>query len=149
MPVEDVFSITGRGTVATGRVETGIIKVGEEVEIIGLGAEKMKSTVTGVEMFRKLLDQGEAGDNGIDSEDGTKVNGGTVFAAGSDMGDNSLNLYIDGEQQYTNRDGFIAPNEGGEEPPEKPDGNPPEMPNGNGNPPEMPNGNGNPPSKPA
>jgi elongation factor Tu len=63
MPVEDVFSITGRGTVATGRVETGIIKVGEEVEIIGLGAEKMKSTVTGVEMFRKLLDQGEAGDN--------------------------------------------------------------------------------------
>ena len=88
-------------------------------------------------------------DNGIDSEDGTKVNGGTVFAAGSDMGGNSLNLYIDGEQQYTNRDGFIAPNEGGEEPPEKPDGNPPEMPNGNGNPPEMPNGNGNPPSKPA
>jgi elongation factor Tu len=63
MPVEDVFSITGRGTVATGRIETGIIKVGEEVEIIGLGAEKMKSTVTGVEMFRKLLDQGEAGDN--------------------------------------------------------------------------------------
>ncbi len=63
MPVEDVFSITGRGTVATGRVETGIIKVGDEVEIIGLGAEKMKSTVTGVEMFRKLLDQGEAGDN--------------------------------------------------------------------------------------
>ena len=63
MPVEDVFSITGRGTVATGRVETGIIKVGEEVEIIGLGAEKLKSTVTGVEMFRKLLDQGEAGDN--------------------------------------------------------------------------------------
>ena len=63
MPVEDVFSITGRGTVATGRVETGIIKVGEEVEIIGLGAEKLKSTVTGVEMFRKLLDQGEVGDN--------------------------------------------------------------------------------------
>ena len=63
MPVEDVFSITGRGTVATGRIETGIIKVGEEVEIIGLGAEKLKSTVTGVEMFRKLLDQGEAGDN--------------------------------------------------------------------------------------
>ncbi len=63
MPVEDVFSITGRGTVATGRVETGIIKVGDEVEIIGLGAEKLKSTVTGVEMFRKLLDQGQAGDN--------------------------------------------------------------------------------------
>lgn len=63
MPVEDVFSITGRGTVATGRIETGIIKVGEEVQIIGLGAEAMKSTVTGVEMFRKLLDQGEAGDN--------------------------------------------------------------------------------------
>jgi elongation factor Tu len=63
MPVEDVFSITGRGTVATGRIETGIIKVGEEVQIIGLGAEGMKSVVTGVEMFRKLLDQGEAGDN--------------------------------------------------------------------------------------
>ena len=63
MPVEDVFSITGRGTVATGRIETGIIKVGEEVQIIGLGAENLKSVVTGVEMFRKLLDQGEAGDN--------------------------------------------------------------------------------------
>ena len=63
MPVEDVFSITGRGTVATGRIETGIIKVGEEVQISGLGAEGMKSVVTGVEMFRKLLDQGEAGDN--------------------------------------------------------------------------------------
>jgi len=63
MPVEDVFSITGRGTVATGRIETGVIKVGEPVDIIGLGAEKMKSVVTGVEMFRKLLDTGEAGDN--------------------------------------------------------------------------------------
>ena len=63
MPVEDVFSITGRGTVATGRIETGIIKVGDEVQIIGLGAEGKKSVVTGVEMFRKLLDQGEAGDN--------------------------------------------------------------------------------------
>ena len=63
MPVEDVFSITGRGTVATGRIETGIIKVGEEIQIIGLGEEPKKSTVTGVEMFRKLLDQGEAGDN--------------------------------------------------------------------------------------
>ncbi|MEC8738421.1 MAG: elongation factor Tu [Bacteroidota bacterium] len=63
MPVEDVFSITGRGTVATGRIETGIINVGNEVEIIGMGAEGMKSTVTGVEMFRKLLDQGQAGDN--------------------------------------------------------------------------------------
>ena len=62
MPIEDVFSITGRGTVATGRIETGIIKVGDEVQIMGLGAE-MKSVVTGVEMFRKLLDQGEAGDN--------------------------------------------------------------------------------------
>jgi len=63
MPVEDVFSITGRGTVATGRIETGIINVGNEVEIIGMGAEGMKSTITGVEMFRKLLDQGQAGDN--------------------------------------------------------------------------------------
>jgi elongation factor Tu len=63
MPVEDVFSITGRGTVATGRIETGIIKVQEEVEIIGLGEKPRRSVVTGVEMFRKLLDQGEAGDN--------------------------------------------------------------------------------------
>ena len=62
MPVEDVFSITGRGTVATGRIETGIVKVGDEVQILGLGADR-KTTVTGVEMFRKLLDQGEAGDN--------------------------------------------------------------------------------------
>ena len=63
MPVEDVFSITGRGTVATGRIEAGIVKVGEEIQIIGLGADGKKSVVTGVEMFRKLLDQGEAGDN--------------------------------------------------------------------------------------
>jgi len=63
MPVEDVFSITGRGTVATGRIETGVINVGDPVDIIGLGAEKLKSVVTGVEMFRKLLDTGEAGDN--------------------------------------------------------------------------------------
>ena len=63
MPVEDVFSITGRGTVATGRVETGQIKVGEEVEIIGIHEATTKSTVTGVEMFRKLLDFAQAGDN--------------------------------------------------------------------------------------
>jgi elongation factor Tu len=63
MPVEDVFSITGRGTVATGRVERGMLKVGEEVEIIGLKEEKRKVVVTGVEMFRKLLDQAETGDN--------------------------------------------------------------------------------------
>jgi len=63
MPVEDVFSITGRGTVATGRVERGIVKIQEEVEIIGLKEDVMKSVVTGVEMFRKLLDQGQAGDN--------------------------------------------------------------------------------------
>jgi elongation factor Tu len=62
MPVEDVFSITGRGTVATGRIERGIVKVGEEVAIVGFNADKL-TTVTGVEMFRKLLDQGEAGDN--------------------------------------------------------------------------------------
>ena len=74
MPVEDVFSITGRGTVATGRVERGVVKVGDEVEIVGFGETK-KSTVTGVEMFRKLLDQGQAGDNigallrGIDKKD--------------------------------------------------------------------------------
>jgi elongation factor Tu len=75
MPVEDVFSITGRGTVATGRIETGIILSGEPVEIIGMGAEKLKSVVTGVEMFRKILDRGEAGDNaglllrGIDKDE--------------------------------------------------------------------------------
>tara|TARA_Y100000994_G_scaffold164188_1_gene134883 strand:- start:69 stop:1253 length:1185 start_codon:yes stop_codon:yes gene_type:complete len=74
MPVEDVFSITGRGTVATGRIESGVIKVGEEMELVGMGSDK-KTTCTGVEMFRKLLDQGEAGDNaglllrGIDKED--------------------------------------------------------------------------------
>jgi len=75
MPVEDVFSITGRGTVATGRIETGIIKTGEAVSIIGLGAEKLNSVVTGVEMFRKILDEGQAGDNvglllrGIDKDE--------------------------------------------------------------------------------
>jgi elongation factor Tu len=63
MPIEDVFSISGRGTVVTGRVERGIIKVGEEVEIVGIKDEIGKTTVTGVEMFRKLLDEGEAGDN--------------------------------------------------------------------------------------
>ena len=63
MPVEDVFSITGRGTVATGRIETGVINSGEEVDIIGMGDEKLSSTVTGVEMFRKILDIGEAGYN--------------------------------------------------------------------------------------
>jgi elongation factor Tu len=74
MPVEDVFSITGRGTVATGRIETGIINSGESVDILGMGAEGLKSVVTGVEMFRKILDRGEAGDNvglllrGIDKE---------------------------------------------------------------------------------
>jgi elongation factor Tu len=63
MPVEDVFSITGRGTVATGRIERGVINSGDPVQIIGMGAEELKSTVTGVEMFRKILDYGEAGDN--------------------------------------------------------------------------------------
>lgn len=63
MPVEDVFSITGRGTVATGRIETGVANTGDPVELIGMGAEKLKSTITGVEMFRKILDRGEAGDN--------------------------------------------------------------------------------------
>jgi elongation factor Tu len=74
MPVEDVFTITGRGTVATGRIETGIANTGDAVEIIGMGAEKLTSTITGVEMFRKILDRGEAGDNvglllrGVDKE---------------------------------------------------------------------------------
>ena len=83
MPVEDVFSITGRGTVATGRIESGIIHVGDPVEIIGMGAEKLKSVCTGVEMFRKLLDQGEAGDNagillsGIDKDE---IRSGMVIA---------------------------------------------------------------------
>ena len=75
MPVEDVFTITGRGTVATGRVERGIVKLSDEVEIVGLTTESRKTVVTGVEMFRKLLDQAEAGDNigallrGIDRKD--------------------------------------------------------------------------------
>jgi len=75
MSIEDVFTITGRGTVATGRIETGIINTGDEVDIIGMQDEKVKSTITGVEMFRKILDRGEAGDNvglllrGIDKTD--------------------------------------------------------------------------------
>src|SRR3977135_3383309 len=75
MPIEDIFTITGRGTVVTGRVERGIVKVGEEIEIVGMQAETKKSVVTGVEMFRKLLDEGQAGDNigallrGIDKDD--------------------------------------------------------------------------------
>ena len=75
MPVEDVFSITGRGTVATGRIERGIIKVNEEVDIVGMREDKMKSVVTGIEMFRKLLNEGQAGDNaglllrGVDKND--------------------------------------------------------------------------------
>jgi elongation factor Tu len=83
MPVEDVFSITGRGTVATGRIETGVIKVGDEMEIIGLGEKPKKTICTGVEMFRKLLDSGEAGDNvglllrGIDKKE---VKRGQVIA---------------------------------------------------------------------
>ncbi|MCE7994545.1 MAG: elongation factor Tu [Roseivirga sp.] len=78
MPVEDVFSITGRGTVATGRIERGVINSGDPVDIIGMGAEDLKSTVTGVEMFRKILDRGEAGDNvglllrGIEKSDITR-----------------------------------------------------------------------------
>jgi elongation factor Tu len=87
MPVEDVFSITGRGTVATGRIETGIIHTGDPVEIIGMGAEKLKSVVTGVEMFRRILDQVQAGDNagillrGIDKKEITR--GMVVAAPGS------------------------------------------------------------------
>ncbi len=83
MPIEDIFSITGRGTVATGRIETGVVKVGDEVQIIGLGEEPKKSVVTGVEMFRKILDEGEAGDNvglllrGIDKKE---VKRGQVIA---------------------------------------------------------------------
>lgn len=84
MPIEDIFSITGRGTVATGRIETGVIKTGDEVNIIGLGAENKKTVVTGVEMFRKILDRGEAGDNvglllrGIDKKE---IKRGMVVAA--------------------------------------------------------------------
>jgi elongation factor Tu len=74
MPVEDVFSITGRGTVATGRIERGVINTGDSIDILGMGAEDLSSTITGVEMFRKILDRGEAGDNvglllrGVDKE---------------------------------------------------------------------------------
>ncbi len=84
MSVEDVFSITGRGTVATGRIETGVVKTGDNVEIIGMQEEKMTSTCTGVEMFRKLLDRGEAGDNvglllrGIEKD---QIRRGMVIAA--------------------------------------------------------------------
>ncbi len=84
MSVEDVFSITGRGTVATGRIETGVINSGDPVDIMGMGADGMKSTVTGVEMFRKILDRGEAGDNvglllrGVEKSD---IKRGMVIAA--------------------------------------------------------------------
>lgn len=84
MPVEDVFSITGRGTVATGRIETGIIHTGDPVDIVGMGAHKLKSVCTGVEMFRKILDEGQAGDNaglllrGIDKDE---IRRGMVIAA--------------------------------------------------------------------
>jgi elongation factor Tu len=83
MPVEDVFSITGRGTVATGRIETGVVNTSDEVAIIGMGAQGKKTTITGVEMFRKILDRGEAGDNvglllrGIDKEE---ISRGMVIA---------------------------------------------------------------------
>ena len=83
MPVEDVFSITGRGTVATGRIETGVVNTSDEVSIIGMGADGKKTTITGVEMFRKILDRGEAGDNvglllrGIDKEE---ISRGMVIA---------------------------------------------------------------------
>ena len=84
MSIEDVFTITGRGTVATGRIETGVINTGDEVDIIGMAEEKQKTTITGVEMFRKILDRGEAGDNvglllrGIDKKD---IRRGMVIAA--------------------------------------------------------------------
>ena len=84
MSIEDVFTITGRGTVATGRIETGVINTGDEVEILGMQEEAMKTTITGVEMFRKILDRGEAGDNvglllrGIDKKD---IRRGMVIAA--------------------------------------------------------------------
>ena len=84
MSIEDVFTITGRGTVATGRIETGVINTGDEVDIIGMSEEKLKTTITGVEMFRKILDRGEAGDNvglllrGIDKKD---IRRGMVIAA--------------------------------------------------------------------
>ncbi len=84
MPVEDVFSITGRGTVATGRIETGIIHTGDPVDIIGMGAEKLKSVVTGVEMFRKILDEGMAGDNAgllLRGVDKNEISRGMVIAA--------------------------------------------------------------------
>jgi translation elongation factor TU len=88
MPVEDVFSITGRGTVATGRIERGVIKTGDPVQILGMGAENLTSTITGVEMFRKILDRGEAGDNtglllrGIEKE---QIKRGTDAAAQAAM----------------------------------------------------------------
>lgn len=84
MSIEDVFTITGRGTVATGRIETGVINTADEVDIIGMSTEKLKTTITGVEMFRKILDRGEAGDNvglllrGIDKKD---IRRGMVIAA--------------------------------------------------------------------
>ena len=95
MPVEDVFSITGRGTVGTGRIERGIIKVGDEISILGMGVDN-KTTVTGVEMFRKLLDEGQAGDNaglllrGVDKED---LSRGMVLAAPGSITPHTCLLY--------------------------------------------------------
>ena len=84
MPIEDIFSITGRGTVATGRIERGVLKVSDEVEVVGLTEEKRKVVVTGIEMFRKLLDQGQAGDNIGALQRGvqrTEIERGQVLAA--------------------------------------------------------------------
>jgi elongation factor Tu len=83
MPVEDVFSITGRGTVATGRIETGVVAPGDSVEIVGLGGERLSATITGIEMFRKILDRGEAGDNVgllLQGADQARVRRGMVVA---------------------------------------------------------------------
>jgi hypothetical protein len=110
MPVEDVFSITGRGTVATGRIERGVINVGNPVEIIGFGST-ITSTVTGVEMFKKLLDEGEAGDNGSNGSDGADgqdgencevvqaINGALIVCANSSV------LVLNGQNGEDGTDG--------------------------------------------
>ena len=107
MPVEDVFSITGRGTVATGRVERGILKVQDEVEIVGLADEPRKVVVTGVEMFRKLLDQAQAGDNigallrGVQRNE---IERGQVL-----LSQEQLSLILNSRQKYT----YLTKEEGG------------------------------------
>src|SRR5262249_18483677 len=112
MPVEDVFSISGRGTVVTGRIERGVIKVGEEVEIVGLKATQ-KTTVTGVEMFRKLLDQGEAGGEVGGQLRGTEGEGEGREEGGGGGGGSGAGQAGRGQAAHEIQGGGLHPDQGG------------------------------------